>query len=119
MPVTEQDTRPLQLWPEDRARTRINDPITSHQAADSNQPADSRAEVMDILRRLGPLADHELVVAHELLRHPVRFTPQRLRTARSELVELGQVAVVEGKTRMTPTGRNALVWAVATKGQGK
>lgn len=107
------------LWPDDRARTRLTDPETSHLAADTNKPADSRTEVMNILRVLGPLADHELVVAHELLSHPIRFTPQRLRTARSELVELGMVELVEGKIRKTPSGNNAQVWAVAKKEQSK
>lgn len=89
----------------DSARTRFSDPITSHEAADSNNVHDSHTVVFGVLAEHGPLADHELVTWDDT------FTPQRMRSARSELVELGKVEDT-GIYRLTPAGRRAKVWQV-------
>jgi hypothetical protein len=101
------------------ALARIHDPATSHEAADSLADShlfSSQDEVWFLLASFGPLADHELVARHEEqvanLTYPRRFQPQRLRTARSELYRLGRV-VKTGKTTDTPSGRKAIVWALA------
>lgn len=98
----------------DSPRARKTDPPTSHAAADSNR-LDSRAQVLAILRMCGPLADHELVDQFDLYaaRMGIRFTPQRLRTARAELTRDGLVEYT-GIDRLTPTGRRAQVWAVTS-----
>lgn len=102
----------------DGPRVRVTDPLTSHLAADSNDStvAASQTFVFDLLWWAGPLADHELVAVAEkdFAAHPhaQSWTPQRLRSARAELVGRGLVHVVEGESRRTGTGRNAHVWAV-------
>lgn len=102
----------------DGPRVRETDPVTSHLAADSNDStvAASQTFVFDLLWWHGPLADHEMVDAAErdfqANPHAQKWTPQRLRSARAELVERGLVHMVEGERRRTGTGRNAHVWAV-------
>lgn len=97
----------------DDPRTRRSDPSTSHEAADSNNVPDSRAQVLAILRMCGPLADHEMVDQYDLLaaRIGVHYTPSRLRSARAELVRDGLVEYT-GIDRLTPSKRCAQVWAV-------
>lgn len=101
-----------------KANTRRPDPTTSHEAADTNDTAESRRNVLRLLIIAGPLADHELVDMYEVMvaRHGSgqwkQFTPQRLRTARAELTETGAVEFT-GIYRLTPTNRRAQVWAVA------
>jgi hypothetical protein len=96
------------LFGDDTPRVRRGDPLTSHAAADTSRSVtQSRALVLAVLTHRGPLADHELV---DCLRHEY-MTPQRVRTARHELVERGLVENT-GATRKTATGRNAVVWAV-------
>lgn len=98
----------ITMYPNDSARTRRSDPVTSHEAADSNDTAGSRAEVLRLLTTLGPLADHELVAAHDF-NDTAHYTPQRLRTARHELTENGLV-VETGYYHLTNTRRRAKVW---------
>jgi hypothetical protein len=103
----------------DTPRVRKSDPITSHQAADSNDISGSARYVLEALRVFGPFADHELVEFYEAEKHKpliVRhyggpFTPQRLRTARHELTEQGVVEAT-GYFHITPSGRKANVWQV-------
>lgn len=107
---------PLPLFMGDDApRVRESDPETSHEAADSNDVHGSRACVIRLLAWLGPMADHELVKAHD--EHEAGFgqpnySAQRIRSARSELVELGQVEAVPGEHRMTEKNRRAKVWRI-------
>ena len=96
---------------------RHHDPAESRAAADSlseDHLFGSRDEVWFLLAEFGPLADHELVARHEeqvaALQYPRRFQPQRLRTARSELVRRGDVVQVD--VTKTPSGRRAAVWAL-------
>jgi len=93
----------------DHPRTRTTDPLTSHQAADSNNISGSRAVVLDLLRMVGPQADHEMVDRHEWSRVHPQYTAQRLRTARAELVEAGLVEFA-GEYHLTPTGRRTQMW---------
>lgn len=92
---------------DDTARTRRKDPLTSHAAADSNDTAGSRAVVLAAFHERRFFADHELV---EFLASS-HFTPQRIRTARSELADDGLV-VLAAHTTTTPTGRACRVWCL-------
>lgn len=101
------------------ADVRATDPVTSHQARDTITAAglaESQAEVIAILRINGPLPDHDIAAMHDfraargVATH--RFTPQRLRTARHELTELGFIVQTPGEAR-TETGRRAAVWGIA------
>jgi hypothetical protein len=103
-------------------RARRTDPATSHDAADSidaETVADSKDEVLFLLTSFGPMADHELVERHErevylnLYRH---YSPQRLRTARRELVDAGRVEAGVGWTK-TPSGRKAIIWRLVEEGK--
>ena len=106
MPVTEQDTRRRQILPDDTARVRQSDPITSHEAADSNDTAASRTFVMFAL------IEHDMLASFELERiADGLWSPSRIRTAVSELVERGLVEFA-GVYRLTPSGRRAQVWKV-------
>lgn len=101
----------------DTARARRSDPTTSHEAADSNDLAESSAYVLLLLFAHGPLADHELTMkaAGDMSRYlpgVIAYTPQRLRTARHELVESGHV-VDTGIYRLTASRRRAKVWELA------
>lgn len=104
------------VFPDDTARARRSDPLTSHEAADSNNTAASRREVVEVLTWAAcDLSDEAIVSAHERRflggRVGVRFTPSRLRTARHELAEAGVVVEVgEARTR---TGRRCKTWALA------
>lgn len=98
----------------DTARVRLSDPITSHESADGNDIHGARDEVLFYLG-LHPLADHELIDMFErdykisgALKH---YTPQRLRTARKELVDMGRVEAT-GIYRLTATGGRANVWQI-------
>lgn len=111
--LTEWATKPTinSTFGDDTPRTRKSDPVTSHAAADSNKnPTQSRALVLAVLTEKGPLADHELV---EHLSYAY-MTPQRIRTARHELVERGDVENA-GYTRKTATNRNAVVWQIVRR----
>ena len=102
------------IFPFDSPRVRLTNPITSHEAADSNNIAASARYVVEVLRVFGPLVDHELVRFHESDRNASRygtFTPQRLRTARHELTEQGLVEDT-GYYHMTDSNRRARVWQI-------
>ena len=103
MPVA---TLPM-VYPE-RANTRRTDHVTAHEAADTTDPAASRRFVMFALYEHGTLAQFEL----ERLATGL-WSPSRVRTAVSELVERGLVKFT-GIYRLTPSGRRAQVWAVAS-----
>lgn len=92
---------------EDSARTRRSDPLESHLAADSNNVRDSRAVVLAAFHESRFFADHVLV---EFLAAS-GYTPQRIRTARHELAEAGELELAPFSTT-TPTGRAARVWTL-------
>lgn len=93
--------------------SRSSDPVTSVDAGRSVNVVHSREYVRQSLRVYGEMADHELVAFHEDdsmgQRAFGRFSPQRLRSARSELVDLGEVEAT-GEFCMTPSGRRAHIW---------
>lgn len=105
------------IFPDDSPRARLSDPDTSHEAADSttNKRAASQAEVIRILTEFHMLADHQIVQAHQAIQERIgedpKFSPQRLRTARHELVEFGLVKFT-GLYTLTPSGRRARVWGL-------
>lgn len=113
----------LELWPpatsapliglnDDTPRVRESDPLSSHQAADSNR---NRAAVEEAVYRL---LEHESMTDPELTARyfedpslPVtQFDSVRKR--RSDLLGKGRV-VATNVTRLTPSGRRAIVWGVA------
>ena len=100
-------TLPPQLWDDiDGPRVRRSDPLTSHLAAGSTDPAASRQFVMSSLHKQGPLAQFELEGIAKGL-----WSPSRMRTAVSELV-VRELVEFTGIYRLTPSGRRARVWGV-------
>ncbi|QIK62315.1 hypothetical protein G7068_03170 [Leucobacter viscericola] len=95
--------------------SRATDPVTSVDAGRSVNLVHSKEYVFQALKVFGPMADHELVELHEgdTFGHKAfgRFSPQRLRTARANLVEDERVEFT-GKYRKTDSGRRAQVWCV-------
>lgn len=93
---------------------RPTDPATSHEAASSADLLGSQQLVYVIFEKLGHgIPDHELIdwaaffgTAGARLR---RYSPQRLRTARAELVDKGIVRD-SGRRTVTEYGRDAVVW---------
>jgi len=95
------------ILPDDTARTRRSDPITSHEAADTNDVHGSQVAVLLTLAASGPLADHELVARIGF------YSPSRVRTARHELAESGLVEFA-GIYRLTAGKRRTQVWQVTS-----
>lgn len=95
-----------------RPRSRRRDPVTSVDAGRYADLNSSQQEVIALFTVQGrALADHELVAAAHSWGS--RFTPQRIRSARSELAEDGLVVLVEDERRQTESGRTARVWRLA------
>jgi predicted transcriptional regulator len=97
---------PTVLW-DDFPRVRESDPVTSHEAADSNNVSRSHQLVAKLLEQWGAVAQFE---AENLLRGVL--SPSRVRSAFSELETLGRVKRTD-EFRATPSGRRAQVWALA------
>lgn len=93
----------------DAARFRRNDPITSQEAAESNDVQRSVEAVYSALAFLGPSADHEIVNHLEKASY---WSPSRIRTARKTLERQGRVRFT-GLYHLTPSGRRTRVWEVA------
>ena len=94
------------IFPDDTARVRVSDPVTSHEAADSNNVPMSHSLVLVDLIQWGPLAQFE---AERMLSG--RLSPSRVRSAFSELEALGKVKRTD-QFRLTPSGRRAQVWSL-------
>lgn len=87
---------------------RRSDPGTSHEAADlANRPG-SEAEVLRILRTYGPADDEEIYLMH-IRESTVKWSPSRMRTARSALVDAGVVEAT-GMFHITVHARRCNVW---------
>lgn len=99
-------TVPIVLW-DDSPRVREADPVTSHEAADSNNVPRSHWFVTQILDAHGPLAQFECEHWLGLI-----LSPSRVRSAFSELEALGKVKRTD-QFRLTPSGRRAQVWSLA------
>jgi hypothetical protein len=107
MPVL--NTLPPMILPDDSARTRKTDPLTSHQAADSNNVSDSQLWVLRCFENRRQLAAFEIEAALVGF-----FSSSRVRTALKELQGQGRVCIVDGVFKRTPAGRNARVWTVTS-----
>jgi len=107
VPIT--DMLPPMILPDDSARTRKSDPLTSHEAADSNNVCDSQMWVLRCFDKRHQLAAFEIEAALAGF-----FSSSRVRTALKELQEQGRVQIVDGALKRTPSGRNARVWTVTS-----
>lgn len=91
-------------------RSRTSDPVTSVDAGRSVDLPGSQAMVLELLEGYGPSTDFELECG--LMDY---YSPQRVRTARAELVIAGLVEAT-GHTRLSGRGRrrkhHAQVWRV-------
>lgn len=87
----------------DSPRVRKSDPVTSHQAADASNRADSKKAVLTALRV------HKHLAAFELEAVLPDWSPSRIRTALTELAEEGLV-VRSDRTRLTRYNKPAHVW---------
>ena len=95
------------LWDDDSPRVRKDDPITSHQAADVSDTAGSRRAVLLIMQAWRtPLADFQIEKIHDDAGG--RYTGQRLRTARAELVERG--LITHDGVMLSPNGYRTQTW---------
>lgn len=94
-------------------RSRSTDPVTSLEAGRAADLKGSQRYVFDTLNTFGPFADHELVEFYlddELGRRIYgTWTPQRLRSARKELADVGLVEAT-GEIVLSDYGRPAQVW---------
>jgi hypothetical protein len=106
-------TAPQILMAGDTARTRFTDPLTSHQAADSNNIAESSAAVVRILREAGQFGLSDWEIEYEHRKADGLYTGARLRTARHELTDAGLVED-SGDTTLTPSGRRCKIWRLTT-----
>lgn len=107
----------------DSARARIDDPETSHEAADSisrKAREDSAREVLVIIAEattsLTAEAIYETHEARAFMGWAERtYSPSRIRTGLSQLVDDGQVTETaeRGKTK---TGRSAKTWQLTPRG---
>lgn len=86
-------------------RSRSTDPTTSVDAGRAADLKGSQAAVLAIVR-LGKRGWAQFEIEKNL----PEFSPSRVRSAVSELVERGLVVAVEGKFRETPYGRTAQVY---------
>lgn len=102
----------------DRPTSRTTDPLTSDLAGEN--PAAREASELAVLDILAindqPMTDHAIWQAHDdqcLMMREVSYTPQRLRTARAQLVA-DKVIVPAGRLpHASPTGRAAMAWKLA------
>lgn len=101
----------------DQMRARLTDPHTSHDAATVARRSTAREDVLKILTEHGPLHDHGIQILHDAyvqkgLMRPK--SPQRLRTARAELVDAGLVHEHEQGGEVIcvrmPSGWASTVW---------
>jgi hypothetical protein len=98
------------------AFARTGDPSTSHAAA-ASLTADvlrrSQADVLAVLREIGPSTDTELVdayIARALAEKVSGQSESGVRTRRKELVRAQEV-VDTGRRERLPSGRNSIIWS--------
>lgn len=89
----------------DSPRVRKNDPVSSHEAADSNNVPLSHKQILFFLS-VQPAAQFEAEMSYR-----GQLSPSRIRSAFSELEALGKVRRTD-EYRKTPSGRRAQVWEV-------
>lgn len=95
---------PSVLHPDYTAPVRANDPATSQAAADSVNVRASWLDVWEALLRRGACIAQDLEIDLQF-----KQSPQRVRTALSELETEGAVEYHEGDERLTRSGRAARV----------
>lgn len=95
---------------------RNTDPQTSHDAPGSKEQRQTvRDAVLKIFEHYQHLTDEELVSVYIADRAVLGFpssSPSGIRTRRSELVAQGLIEL-DGRIRITQSGRRALVWKLA------
>jgi hypothetical protein len=101
-----------------QAVARNTDPITSTLAGENRDARqESEREVYAILANTHrALSDHEIYEAHELaalITGDRTYTPQRIRTARDQLVKNELVKAAGRRAGASPTGRSAMTWSLA------
>jgi hypothetical protein len=89
---------------------RLTDPETSQEAADRADTHGSQSAVLAALQA-GPGTDRQIVRRVQATLGV--WSPERLRTARSELVRRGLVEWT-GQLATLPTGRHARIWQAVT-----
>lgn len=103
--------------PGGEAHARSTDPTTSHLAAAGIVTKPSQIAVLRVFRSAGePMADFELEMIAIAVEGAGRFSPSRLRSARSELQAAGLVRST-GDRRPTPYGRVADVHELTDAGR--
>lgn len=101
----------------DSPRARRGDPVTSHQAADSNAGRVAVEVFVEALfTRLGGLTDWELTEAYFTYGGPPAHADSP-RKRRSDLTRRGLLRA-SGLTRPTRSGRAAVVWVLAPAAVG-
>lgn len=91
---------------------RATDPKTSVQAAASVDLPRSQSEVLAVFYLAArPMADHEML--REAAKYGSAYSPQRLRSARSELTHAGLIRPLESFRPGPSKTRRAHVWALA------
>jgi hypothetical protein len=98
------------LFPDDTARARKTDPLTSHEAADSNQTRLLVEAVVFNLLSKKPMTDEELTDAYGEGDFPLAHHDSP-RKRRSDLSKRGALYIV-GK-RPSASGRASIVWGIA------
>jgi len=97
----------------DTARTRLQDPLTSHQAADSNGTRTAVEQLVFRLLAERPMTDVELTERYFATPGAPDTHADSPRKRRSDLTNRG-VVIDTHRTRPTAGGRLATVWAVTT-----
>lgn len=96
---------------------RTSDPETSHAAARSVTGVNSKqADVLRVLRELGPATDATLLLAYRDFERQSKVQRQSdsgVRTRRSELTHMDPPKIVRVATVKLPSGRRAIQWKVA------
>lgn len=106
------------VFPDDSPRARRSDPISSHEAADATAGSvwASQQAALDIMRAHGKpmtaLQIEQIAAAREL-----PYSPSRMRSTLSELVELGSVER-DGFTA-PPRGRRRQLWRLVGGGDAQ
>lgn len=122
------------IWPDDTARTRSTDPLTSHAAADASAGSVQRSHdlVIRILEEAGsPLTQEAIVARAKSWPYASHLTEQRIRTAVSEVAGKGAKAparfvrhpaivnlgdIDEGVVGRTSHDNKAQLWTLAGEG---
>jgi len=112
-PTLRADAPPLIVLSGDTARTRLQDPVTSHRAADSNGTRTAVERLVFRLLAERPMTDVELTEKYFSTPGAPETHADSPRKRRSDLTNRG-VVIDTHRTRPTAGGRHATVWATTT-----